>query len=94
MTGLLGEVPREPSGGPWDALLRLEDLRVTYRTAHGDVPAVRGVDLTLPPGGRSAWPGSPAAGKSTLAVALLRLLPKSARVSGRGAARRRGRADA
>ena len=29
------------------SLLELRDLRVTYRSERGDVPAVRGVDLTI-----------------------------------------------
>ena len=64
-------------------VLRLEDLRVAYKTAAGPVPAVRGVDLALPAGGRLGLAGESGCGKSTLAAAVLRLLPKSATVSGR-----------
>lgn len=41
-------------------LLQLKDLTVTYETAGGDIPAVRGVDLTLDPGGTLGVAGSPA----------------------------------
>ena len=30
--------------------IRTEDLRKTYKTARGDVPAVRGIDLNVPTG--------------------------------------------
>jgi len=64
-------------------VLRLEDLHVSYRTAAGPVPAVRGVDLALPAGGRLGLAGESGCGKSTLAAAILRLLPKSATSRGR-----------
>ena len=34
-----------------DAVLSIEDLHVTYHTAAGPVPAVRGVSLEIGPGG-------------------------------------------
>jgi len=64
-------------------ILRLEDLHVSYKTPAGAVPAVRGVDLALPAGGRLGLAGESGCGKSTLASAILRLLPKSASVSGK-----------
>ena len=64
-------------------ILRFEDLHVSYQTAAGPVPAVRGVDLALPAGGRLGLAGESGCGKSTLASAVLRLLPKSATVTGR-----------
>ncbi|GAA1991685.1 ABC transporter ATP-binding protein [Catenulispora subtropica] len=64
-------------------VLRVEDLHVSYRRAGGRVPAVRGVDLALPAGGRLGLAGESGCGKSTLAAAVLRLLPKSATVTGR-----------
>jgi peptide/nickel transport system ATP-binding protein len=54
------------------SLLELRDLSVTYRTEGGPVPAVRGVDLVIEPG----------CGKSTIAGAVLRLLPASTEVTG------------
>ncbi|GAA3744228.1 ABC transporter ATP-binding protein [Streptomyces tremellae] len=72
---------RRADGGP--ELLRVEDLRVSYGTGRAAVPAVRGVDLTLPAGGTLGLAGESGCGKSTLALALLRLLPPAARVTGR-----------
>lgn len=63
-------------------LLRMEDLCVTYRTAAGDLPAVRGVDLTVQRGEVVGVAGESGCGKSTLASTALRLQPTSARVSG------------
>ncbi|MEU8320558.1 ABC transporter ATP-binding protein [Nonomuraea sp. NPDC048881] len=65
------------------SLLELDDLSVTYRIASGEVPAVRGVSLTLDAGAALGVAGESGSGKSTLAMALLRLLPKSTRVGGR-----------
>ena len=65
------------------ALLRLEDLTVTYRTAGGPVPAVRGVDLAVEAGTTLGVAGESGCGKSTLAAAVLRLLPPTATVTGR-----------
>ncbi|GAB3145664.1 ABC transporter ATP-binding protein [Amycolatopsis stemonae] len=63
-------------------LLQLKDLTVTYTTAGGDVPAVRGVDLTLDPGDTLGVAGESGSGKSTVAMSVLRLLPRSAKISG------------
>jgi peptide/nickel transport system ATP-binding protein len=62
--------------------LRLADLSVTYRTASGPLPAVRGVSLALEAGSRLGLAGESGCGKSSLASAVLRLLPKSAAVTG------------
>ncbi|MDT0212877.1 ABC transporter ATP-binding protein [Rothia sp. ARF10] len=64
-------------------LLELDGLTVGYRTNDGVVPAVRGVDLTLARGEKLGVAGESGSGKSTLALALLRLLPPSATVTGR-----------
>jgi peptide/nickel transport system ATP-binding protein len=65
-----------------DAVLDLRGLRVTYRAGGIDVPAVRGVDLTIESGDTVGLAGESGCGKSTIAAAVLRLLPRSARVEG------------
>ena len=63
-------------------LLELRDLTVTYRTAGGPVPAVRGVNLTVDAGQTLGLAGESGCGKSSIAASILRLLPASATVSG------------
>ena len=64
------------------SLLELRDLSVTYRTEGGPVPAVRGVDLVIEPGDTVGLAGESGCGKSTIAGAVLRLLPASTEVTG------------
>ena len=64
------------------SLLELKDLRITYRSERGDVPAVRGVDLTIDPGETVGLAGESGCGKSTIAGAVLRLLPRDTKVEG------------
>ncbi|MFE9399022.1 ABC transporter ATP-binding protein [Streptomyces flavidovirens] len=60
-------------------LLEVRNLHVTYGAG---TRAVRGVDLTLSAGQKLGIAGESGCGKSTLALALLRLLPASAKLSG------------
>jgi peptide/nickel transport system ATP-binding protein len=64
-------------------LLELDDLRVTYRTASGDLPAVRGVSLAVNAGESVGVAGESGCGKSTLASTVLRLQPSNAKVEGK-----------
>jgi peptide/nickel transport system ATP-binding protein len=66
-----------------EPLLRVSDLHVTYRTGAGPLPAVRGVDLAVEPGRTLGIAGESGCGKSTIATALLRLLPAGATATGR-----------
>jgi peptide/nickel transport system ATP-binding protein len=70
----------QATGGP---LLAVEDLHVTYQSASGPVPAVRGVSFDLAAGDTLGLAGESGCGKTTVAGALLRLLPRGTRVSGR-----------
>ncbi len=70
-----------PAGGA--PLLRVDDVRVSYRTSSGAVPAVQGVSFELHRGGSIGLAGESGCGKSTLANAILRLLPKGTEVEGR-----------
>jgi peptide/nickel transport system ATP-binding protein len=75
------------------SVLELRDLTVTYRSplargatdARGRgaaVPAVRGVDLVIERGDTVGLAGESGCGKSTIAAAVLRLLPAGAQVGG------------
>ncbi|GAA5021866.1 oligopeptide/dipeptide ABC transporter ATP-binding protein [Actinopolymorpha pittospori] len=68
-----------PTSAP---LLDVRDLAITYHGARGDIPAVRGVNLTLQPGDTLGIAGESGCGKSSLALALLRLLPAGTTVEG------------
>jgi peptide/nickel transport system ATP-binding protein len=63
-------------------LLDIRDLEVTYRTMSGDLPAVRGVTLSIAPGESVGVAGESGCGKSTLASTVLRLQPANATVCG------------
>ncbi|WP_406283585.1 ABC transporter ATP-binding protein [Streptomyces sp. NBC_00209] len=60
-------------------LLEVRDLTVTYA---GGAQAVRGVNLRVEAGRKLGIAGESGCGKSTLALALLRLLPANAKVTG------------
>ncbi|MEA2455301.1 MAG: peptide/nickel transport system ATP-binding protein [Thermoleophilaceae bacterium] len=60
------------------ALLEIRDLRVT----HGDRPIVDGVDITLQSGEALGLAGESGCGKTTTALALMKLLPASFDQSG------------
>ncbi|MEV6104499.1 ABC transporter ATP-binding protein [Streptomyces sp. NPDC051940] len=64
-------------------VLDIEDLHITYRGSRGAIPAVRGVSLTLRPGETLGLAGESGCGKSTVAAAVLRLLPPGTEVTGR-----------
>ncbi|MBI1376267.1 MAG: ATP-binding cassette domain-containing protein [Frankiales bacterium] len=64
------------------ALLEFDDVSVTYRSRGADVPAVRGVTLSVDAGETLGIAGESGCGKTTLTSTVLRLQPKSARVTG------------
>jgi peptide/nickel transport system ATP-binding protein len=65
------------------SVLALEDLRVTFPTPRGRLRAVDGVSLEVGQGETVALVGESGCGKSATALAVLRLLPPGATVSGR-----------
>ncbi|WP_205856471.1 ABC transporter ATP-binding protein [Phytoactinopolyspora endophytica] len=64
-------------------VLEIDDLRITYRGSRGEIPAVRGISLRLEPGDTLGLAGESGCGKSTVAGAVLRLLPVGTDVTGR-----------
>jgi peptide/nickel transport system ATP-binding protein len=63
-------------------LLEADGLSVTFPTRDGDVRAVRDLSFTLERGETIGIVGESGSGKSTVALAVLGLLPKYARVTG------------
>jgi len=53
-------------GGPDDAILRVRDVRKSYRSGGGMLEVLRGVDFAIAPGGFVAVVGQSGSGKSTL----------------------------
>jgi peptide/nickel transport system ATP-binding protein len=64
------------------ALLEFDDVSVTYRSRGADVPAVRNVTLSVDAGETLGIAGESGCGKSTLTSTVLKLQPKTARVTG------------
>jgi peptide/nickel transport system ATP-binding protein len=74
--------PAPPTPAAGAPLLSVRDLHVTYPTDAGPLHAVRGVDLDLAAGETLGLAGESGCGKSSLAAALLRLLPRGATIEG------------
>lgn len=63
-------------------LLEFDDVSITYQSRQGPVPAVRNVSLSVEQGQTLGIAGESGCGKTTLTSSVLRLLPKSAKVTG------------
>ena len=63
-------------------LLSLRDVHITYQAETQPVPAVRGVSFDVPAGTSLGLAGESGCGKTTLASAILRLLPAGTRYEG------------
>ena len=63
-------------------LLSIRDLAIDFHTDSGDFRAVDGLSLDIPRGKTVAVVGESGSGKSVTAQAILRILPKAARISG------------
>ena len=64
------------------SVLSVRDLSITYHTQGGGVPAVRGVTFDIERGEVLGLAGESGCGKSTIAGAILRLLPDKTKVEG------------
>jgi len=64
------------------ALLEVRDLKVYYHTSRGVVKAVDGVSITLEKGEILGLAGESGCGKTTTAIAIMRVLPPEARIEG------------
>lgn len=67
-----------------DEVLRISNLHVKYSTPDGDVMAVNDVSLSLNKSERLGIVGETGAGKTTLALSILRLLPKGVGIPYKG----------
>ncbi|SLM92312.1 dipeptide/oligopeptide/nickel ABC transporter permease/ATP-binding protein [Brachybacterium nesterenkovii] len=74
--------PRELVDAEAPAVLEVRDLRVAFPEAHGDVDIVDGVSFTVRAGETMGLVGESGSGKSVTALAIMGLLPRTARISG------------
>jgi peptide/nickel transport system ATP-binding protein len=65
-----------------DAVLEVRDLRVSYAHPLGAVRAVDGVSFSLAPNERFGLAGESGSGKSTMALAILRMIRPPGRIDG------------
>ncbi len=72
------------------ALLEIEDLRIAYRTKGGDAFAVDGISFAIQEGEYLGLVGESGCGKSTIAKAIIGILPPQGRIVS-GSIRYRGR---
>ncbi|MFL6113278.1 MAG: ABC transporter ATP-binding protein [Catenulispora sp.] len=76
--------PQVPGGAatPGEPVLAVRDLTVTFPSDDGPVKAVRGVSYDLNPGEVLGIVGESGSGKSVTSMAVMGLLPKTARITG------------
>ena len=64
-----------------EPLLAIRDLRVNFAADEGEVEAVAGVSLDLPPNRTVAVVGESGSGKTVISQAVLGILPANARIT-------------
>ena len=64
-------------------LLDVQDLRVSFPEAHGEVDILDGVSFQVRPGETMGLVGESGSGKSVASLAVMGLLPRTARISGK-----------
>lgn len=63
-------------------ILDIQELNLHYGTRRGPIPAVQDVDLALERGESLGIVGESGSGKTSLAIAIMRMLPDNARITG------------
>lgn len=77
----LRTAPAQPAAGESDVLLNIQDLTVEFQTELGVKQAINHLNLTIRKGEALGLVGEAGAGKTTTALAILRLLdPKAAKI--------------
>jgi len=74
-------------------VLAVDDLHVSYHSDRGEVRAVRGVTFGLRPGERLGLVGESGCGKTTTALAIMRLIRPPGRITGGRVLLRSGRGE-
>src|SRR5690606_1268741 len=64
-------------------LLEVQDLRVAFPEAHGQVDILDGISFQVRPGETMGLVGESGSGKSVASLAVMGLLPRTARISGK-----------
>ncbi|NMC14041.1 MAG: ABC transporter ATP-binding protein [Chloroflexi bacterium] len=64
-----------------DPILRIEDLHIEFRTSRGVIHALQGVTFDVMPGEIFGVVGETGCGKTITGLSVLRLLPRSARIT-------------
>ncbi len=64
------------------ALLEIRNLRTSFATPQGDIPAVDGINLAVEAGRTLGLVGESGCGKTLTALSILRLIPPGARITG------------
>ncbi len=64
-------------------LLEVQDLRVSFPEAHGEVDILDGISFQVRPGETMGLVGESGSGKSVASLAIMGLLPRTARISGK-----------
>ncbi len=75
-------VQEQANGADLKPLLEVKDLEVAFQSSTGTVPAVRKANFSIYPGQTIAIVGESGSGKSTVAAAVIGLLPGTGKVTG------------
>ncbi|ATG55547.1 ABC transporter [Brachybacterium ginsengisoli] len=79
----LAHPAREATTDSVPPLLDVQDLRVSFPEAHGAVDILDGISFQVRPGETMGLVGESGSGKSVASLAVMGLLPRTARISGR-----------